>query len=219
MPMNAVPTALLREAAELSETVTRADLGLAQDPCARQPRRHRGADARDRARRYAVDVRRREERAVRRLRHVGAVHRSRVSRRSRGRFAGAARALDRSARRQREARRFHLAVHAPSCERARARRRALSVAAQAASREGRRERLADALRAARHRHAGDGIRRDPREPEARCDARSASAEAASGTVVRRRRCRNSSRRNSCATKSRAAARSFRTTSTIPNPSR
>ena len=33
-----------------------------------------------------------------------------------------------------------------------------------------RQRHADALRAARHRHAGDGVHRDPREPEARGNA-------------------------------------------------
>ncbi len=163
----------------------RADSRLAQDPRTRQPRRCRRADARDRARRYAVDVRRREEHTVRRLRYVGAVHRSRFSRRPCSRLAGAARSLDRRAQRHGSARRFHLAVHAPARGRARARGRALSVAAEAAVRESRRKRLADALRAARHRDAGDGVRRDPREPEARCGARIAPFEAACRPVVRR----------------------------------
>ena len=41
---------------------------------------------------------------------------------------------------------------------------ALPAHAGAASRSGRRQRHADALCAARDRHAGDGIHRDPREP-------------------------------------------------------
>ena len=43
----------------------------------------------------------------------------------------------------------------------------------AARREGRRQRHPDALRAPRHHHAGDGIRRDPREPAPRRGARCA----------------------------------------------
>ena len=39
--------------------------------------------------------------------------------------------------------------------------------ASRSARRRRRQRHADALRAARHRHAGDGVRRDPREPAAR----------------------------------------------------
>ncbi len=58
-------------------------------------------------------------------------------------------------------------------------RPALQPAAQAAAREGgrqpQRQRLADALRPARHGHAGDGVHRDPREPEARGDAAHAAA--------------------------------------------
>ena len=45
-----------------------------------------------------------------------------------------------------------------------ARRAALRAEAHAAPREGRRQRDADALRAPRHRHARDGVHRDPREP-------------------------------------------------------
>ena len=52
----------------------------------------------------------------------------------------------------------------------RARRPALRPPPQAAPREAGRERHADALRAPRHRHAGDGVRRHPREPAARGDA-------------------------------------------------
>ena len=54
-----------------------------------------------------------------------------------------------------------------------ARRAALQPEAQAAPREGRAQRDADALRAPRHRHAGDGVHRDPREPE-RAYSRAAS---------------------------------------------
>jgi phosphomethylpyrimidine synthase len=46
--------------------------------------------------------------------------------------------------------------------------------ARAARGARRRQRQPDALRAARHRHAGDGIHRDPREPEARSMLRDAS---------------------------------------------
>ena len=88
--------------------------------------------------------------------------------------------------------------------------------------QGRRQRDADALRAARHRHAGDGIHRDPREPEARRDAEDASRKSSRASIRARasaRRFPRSSRRNSSATRWRAAARSSRTTSIIRNPSR
>ncbi len=55
----------------------------------------------------------------------------------------------------------------------------------AAPRPRRRQRVADALREEGHRHARDGIHRDPREPAHRGDPRSAPAEAASGRALRR----------------------------------
>ena len=69
---------------------------------------------------------------------------------------------------------------------------ALPATRTRAPREAGRERHADALRAARRDHARDGVHRDSR-----------------GTA----------RRNSCATKSRAGAPSFRRTSIIPRASR
>jgi hypothetical protein len=73
----------------------------------------------------------------------------------------------------------------PPCARAVARRRAVPEHSEAAHREIRHEHLADALRASRHRHAGNGIHRDPRESAHRSDPRGASAQAASGPIVRR----------------------------------
>ena len=68
---------------------------------------------------------------------------------------------------------------------------ASTCCARRAARAGR-QRLPDALRPPRHRHAGDGVHRDPREPEARRDAgddagdRDAPARRAE---LRRRACR------------------------------
>ena len=97
-------------------------------------------------------------------------------------------ALDRRARRQRGARRPHVGLRAGAACRRRARRHALRPAAPATPRQIRRQRLADALRASWHRHAGDGIHRDPREPEARGNAALAARDRdapASGTELRR----------------------------------
>ena len=71
----------------------------------------------------------------------------------------------------------------------------------------------------RHHHQGDDLRRRAREsrPQAACSSaprrRSPTARASAP------RCPPSSRRNSCATRSRAAAPSSRPTSTTPNSSR
>ena len=72
------------------------------------------------------------------------------------------------------------------------------------------------LCARRHHHAGDGVRRHPREPRpqgARRKRSSATARVSARTFP------ITSRRNSCATRWRAAGRSFPPTSIIPNPSR
>ena len=107
--------------------------------------------------------------------------------------AGAAGGLDRRAQRHRRARRALVRLRPGAASRPRARRDALRPPPQAAPRLGcqrrRRQCFADALRAPRHRHARDGVRRDPREPEARGDAgRAARARdaPASGTELRRR---------------------------------
>ena len=52
----------------------------------------------------------------------------------------------------------------------RAHRDALRPASQATPRQAGMQRIANALRAARHRHAGDGVHRHPREPQARGSA-------------------------------------------------
>ena len=122
------------------------------------------------------------------------------------------------ARRRREARGARLAAH-----RAAARRRRRAAAATAPRQE-RRQRHADALRAPRHRHAGDGIRRAARERQARMDGRiprrhcARTAPAPATRWVRACRAARS-RPSSCATRWRAAAPSFRPTSTIPKSSR
>ena len=82
----------------------------------------------------------------------------------------------------------------------------------------RRERHADALRAARHRHAGDGVHRDPREPAARRAAAVQCCASIAGQSFGAQ-LPQSSPPSSSATKSRAAARSFRPTSIIRKPSR
>ena len=99
-----------------------------------------------------------------RLRHQRPLHRSRgADRHSLGPCA-VAREMDRGARRHRAARRTHVALRPGAPRRREARRAALRPEAHAAPREGGRQRDADALRAPRHRHAGDGVHRDPREP-------------------------------------------------------
>ena len=132
----------------------------------------------------------------------------------------AARALDRGAWRHRSSspiprrlrRRMRLTIRSsPTCA---------SIAARRPRRaRSRRQCHADALRAARHRHARDGVHRDSREPAARRAAAKAAARASTRASRSARRCRSSSRPNSCATKSRAAARSFRPTSITRKPSR
>ena len=76
----------------------------------------------------------------------------------------------------------------------------------------------DALCAQGHHHAGNGIHRHPRKPAPRQPARTVYHASIRATVSAPRS-RTSSRRNSCATKWRAAAPSSRPTSTIPNSSR
>ena len=84
----------------------------------------------------------------------------------------------------------------------------------AAARQGRQGGIAARLCARRHHHAGDGIHRHPRESRPR------ESEARSDRRELRRldpRCR--ARRNSCATRSRAAAPSFPRTSITRKASR
>ncbi len=119
---------------------------------------------------------------------------------------------------------------ARAAARSEARGDALQPQAQAAARHVRRQRHPDALRAPRHRHAGDGVRRAARElPQRgagrglgegrRAGSRSAARGPASRPVVRRQRCRSRSRPSSCATRWRAGAPSSRPTSTIRKASR
>ena len=181
---------------------------------ARPPR----ADARDHAVGHARDVRRREEPAADGLRHLGPVHRpDREDRHPLG-PRGAARAVDRRARRHRGTRGAELRLRRRAPARPEARRTALQPEAPAAPRGRGRERHADALRAPRHRHAGDGVHRHPREP---ADGRPFGDAAAASTraTTSAPRCRRRSRPSSCATKSRAAAPSSRRTSITRRPSR
>ena len=135
-------------------------------------------------------------------------------------LAPLARALDRGARRQRTPQGPELGVRAQARHRSQACRRAFTARGCAAPRQGRRERIADALRAPRHRHAGNGIHRDPRESATRMPCRTVgSACTTSRRELRRGDSARSSRPNSCAAKLRAAARSFRATSTIRKASR
>ena len=200
----------------------RAAARVAQDPRAGLAARPPRADARDLAGRHARVVRRGEEPVDRRLRHLGPLHRSGRADRHPARAAGAARGLDRRARRHGRARRADVRLRARAARRPGARRHALRPPPQAAPREARRERDPDALRAPRHRDARDGVRRDPREPEARGSAAHAAGDRhapASGAELRRGDPRRSSRPSSSATRSRAAARSSRATSTTRRASR
>ena len=184
--------------------------------------RHPRADARDRAVGYAGLVRGREESADRRLRHVGPVHRSGCDDRHPQGAAAVARAMDRRARRHRRARRADVGVRPRAACRPDARRLALRSHRKPRRAQARRQCLADALRAPRHDHARDGVHRDPREPEARGDAAHAAGDRhapARRAELRRGDPRTSSRRSSCAARSRAAARSSRATSIIRKPSR
>ncbi len=145
-----------------------------------------------------ASVRRGEEPADLRLRHIGSLHRPRgYDRRSR-RARAAARAVDRGARGHRAARRPELGVRPGAARGPGARGDALRPEAQAAPREGGARRHADALRAPGHRHARDGVHRDPREPAParvhrivarkrpdRREARRSPRAAASWRVVRR----------------------------------
>ncbi len=181
---------------------------LAQDLRRRFASRRARADARDRAERHAGFVRCGEESADRRLRHVGPLHGPRRRDRHPQGTAGAAREVDRRAQRHDRARRSVVGVRSRAPRRSRARRHALRPASQAAQGEVRGERHADALRAPRHRHARDGVRRDPREHAARAHARHTPADRhapASRAELRRGDSGRSSRPSSCATSSRAAA--------------
>ena len=133
---------------------------------ARRPPR---ADARDRAGRHAGVVRRREEPADLRLRHLGPVHRpGGADRHPPGPARRCARRGSTSAATPRSSAGPTLALRPRAARRPEARRAALrpASASRAARRPGA-QRHPDALRAPRHRHAGDGVRRDPREPAAR----------------------------------------------------
>ncbi len=137
-------------------------------------------------------------------------------------LAGAARTVDRCARRHGDARGTDVGVRSRSPCRCDALRPALQSASPAAPREERRERHADALRAPRHRHAGDGVHRDPRESAPRGNARAHAGKRAPPACrpeLRRQHSGDDDARSSSATRWRAAARSSRTTSTIRKPSR
>ena len=167
-----------------------------------------------------ASLRRGEEPADLRLRHLGPVHRPGGRRSTSARACAPLRAeVDRGAQRHRGARRPELALRARAPRRSEARAAALQPEAQAAPREAGHERVADALRAPRHHHAGDGIHRDPREPAPRRRCPSSSRAQHRGRVLRRRDPEGRSRPSSCATRSRAAARSSRPTSTTRKPSR
>ena len=103
-----------------------------------------------------------------RLRHLRPLHRPGGEDRHPLRAAAAARRLDRGARRHRSTGRARRPptgserLPIPSSRRLR-----FDLQAHAAPRQAGHERHADALRAPRHRHAGDGIHRDPREPAPR----------------------------------------------------
>ena len=152
------------------------------------------------------------------LRHVRPVHRPGREDRHPLRAVRAARTVDRRARRYRGTRGAELRLRRRAPERPEARGTALQPEASPAPRARGRQRHADALRAPRHRHAGDGVHRDPREPADGRPFRDAAA-AAPGPQFRRRAAARRSRPSSCATRSRAAAPSSRPTSTTRKPSR
>ena len=166
------------------------------------------------------------ESAGRRLRHLGPVHRSGGGDRHPRGPAAAARARGSTARGDvEELPERHLRVRparAPPIRSSPALRFRTCSARRAAPRPGA-QRHADALRAQRHRHAGDGVHRDPREPAARRGAARRCAELRRaqhpGQTLRRGDPDGRSRPSSCATRSRAAARSSRPTSTTRRPSR
>ena len=97
-------------------------------------------------------------------------------------------------------------------------RHALQPHAYAAQGQAGQERDADALRAAGHHHAGDGIHRHPREPEDRRAFRDA-AEPASGRELRRGHAQEDHAGIRARRSRRAAAPSSPPTSTIPKSSR
>ena len=120
-----------------------------------------------------------------RLRHLRSVHRSRREDRHPLGPARAARRVDRRTRRHRRADR----ADAPRYGRERladpeARGAALRPAPPADARaKAGSQRLADALRAAGHRHARDGVHRHPREPSARRTRRACVACGPTGTKM------------------------------------
>jgi hypothetical protein len=93
-------------------------------------------------------------------------------------------ALDRGARRHRAARRTHLRLRARASIRPAARASALRAYPHPASRQARAQRHPDALRATRHRHARDGVRRHPREHAPGCAARRPALREASAPASR-----------------------------------
>ncbi len=163
--MNAQPTELLRQAQQLSESVTRPILGSKKiyvegsRPDIRVPMRE---IALSNTPKVFGD---RAQRAVQRLRHLRPLHRSGRDHRL-GAGLAALRARWIAERGDSEV------LAALSSEFGRGRetdaqarcRCASPTCADAAPRQSRHERFADALRAARHRHAGNGIHRHPREP-------------------------------------------------------
>ena len=180
---------------------------------ARRTRRHRSAARRTRRSR---------------LRHLRALHRSGGEDRYPLRPAAAARAMDRRSAATRSARGPTSGFGTSGSNDPKLAELRFNLKAQSAARASGAQRHADALRAPRHHHAGDGVHRHPRKPAARRYRRlqapaagqdAADADAAPRASLRRGDSRTSSRRSSCATKSRAAARSSRPTSITRKPSR
>ena len=151
----------------------------------------------------------RERTAADHLRSIRPLHRSGRCDRHQPRLAAHARGLGEGARRCRGNRRPRGAAgRQRQCQRRKA-DAALPETAAGAAREGRPVRHATRIRPPRHHHAGNGIRRHPREPAAVHETAKPSARAFP----------ISSPPNSSAAKSPAAAPSSRPTSITPNSSR
>ena len=217
--MNAVPSDLIRDAQALVRRSHPPDPRLAQDLRRGLARRRARADARDRAAAHADVVRRRGQPADHRLRHLRPVHRSR------GHASTSPRACRALRARWIEERGDTEVLAGLSSEFGRAREHDPRLRRRALPGRILPRRARAGANVTQMHYARRGIVTPEMEFVAirenqRIDAmREARLLSSTPARIFGARSRSASRRNSCATKSRAAARSSRTTSTTPKASR
>ena len=153
------------------------------------------------------------------LRHLRSLHRSDRDHRRQRRPVAQPHRLGEGARRRRGiSGPRHQAGRQRQCRRL-ACRKGLHRASQAAARPRRPQDHAARIRPRRHHHQGDDLRRRRAKTSAASSSSSAPKQRSPTAKALAPRCPPSSRRNSCAARSRAAAPSSPATSTTPNSSR